>query len=234
MKRFFATKLSTYTQANLSIMSSQTEPQQAYQIPAKPYYLAPSIYPLEEICAVTYNLTFVSEEFRNILFFRISGRPWPTTFGMFDAPPNSNALKMIIGEDGYFLKLTTRNCDVDIIWHDRQNNRFLFWGPSMYNVIQAMNQIRSRIIKYTFYVTPTHVGVLPAQVPQQAYETQPQEAYETQPQEAYDNDPQVVPQRGYSIQPQEAYEGIEDISDDEDDDFADMPDLVDSDGNIVN
>jgi hypothetical protein len=204
-------------------MSSQTSTQQAYQIPAKPYYLVPSVYPLEEICAVTYNLTFVSEEFRNILFFRISGRPWPTTFGMFDAPPNSNALKMIIGEDGYFLKLTTRNCDVDIIWHDRQNNRFLFWGPSMYNVIQAMNQIRSRIIKYTVYVTPTHVGVLPAQVPQQAYETQPQEAY--------DNDPQVVPQRAYSIQPQEAYEDIEDISDDDSDD---MPDLVDSDGNIVN
>ena len=228
MKRFFATKLSTYTQANLSIMSSQTETQQAYQIPTKPYYLVPSVHPLEEICAVTYNLTFVSEEFRNILFFRISGRPWPTTFGMFNAPTNSNALKMIIGEDGYFLKLTTRNCDVDIIWHDRQNNRFLFWGPSMYNVIQAMNQIRSRIIKYTVYVTPTHVGVLPAQVPQQAYETQPQRAYSIQPQEAYDDEPQVMPQRAYSIQPQEAYEDISD------DDFDDMPDLVDSDGNIVN
>jgi hypothetical protein len=210
-------------------MSSQTETQQAYQIPAKPYYLVPTVRPLEEICAVTYNLTFVSEEFRNTLFFRVGNRPWPTTFGMFNAPTNINALKMVIGEDGYFLKLTTRACDVDMIWHDRQNNMFLFWGPSIYAVVQAMNQIRSRIIKYTIYVNPEQSSIQPVQEPQEAT---------AQPQEAYEEPAQVVPQRTSSIQPQEAYairqDGIEDISDDEDDDFDDMPYLVDSDGNIVN
>jgi len=181
-------------------MSSQTFNQQAYQIPTKPYYLVPTIRPLEEICAVTYNLTFVSEEFRNTLFFRIGDRAWPTTFGMFNAPTNIDAVKMIIGEDGYFLKLTTRACDLDIIWHDRKNNMFLFWGPCIYSVVQAMNQIRSRIIKYTVYVNPTQSRIQPIQEPQQA-----------------------------SVQPQQ--DGIEDISDDDDDD---MPALIDSDGNIVN
>jgi len=190
-------------------MSSQTFNQQAYQIPTKPYYLVPTIRPLEEICAVTYNLTFVSEEFRNTLFFRIGDRAWPTTFGMFNAPTNIDAVKMIIGEDGYFLKLTTRACDLDIIWHDRKNNMFLFWGPCIYSVVQAMNQIRSRIIKYTVYVNPTQSRIQPQQEPYQ----EPQQA---------------------STQPQQY--GIEDISDDEDDDdeFADMPPLVTCEGTIVN
>lgn len=215
MKRFFATKLSTLP-SQLSIMSFQTVNQQAYQIPAKPYYLAQTIRPLEEICGFTYNLTFVSEEFRNNLFFRIGNRQWPTTFGMFNAPTNINALKMIIGEDGYFMKLTTRACDVDMIWHDRQNNMFLFWGPSVYAVVQAMNQIRSRIIKYTIYVNPSEQARI--QPVQESY--QPQQA-SYQPQQA-------------SAQPQETItkqDGIEDISDDEDDD---MPDLIDSEGNICN
>jgi hypothetical protein len=198
-------------------MSSQTSfIQQAYQIPAKPYYLVPTDRALEEICAFTYNLTFVSEDFRNTLLFRIGDRAWPTTFGVFNAPTNIDALKMIIGEDGYFLKLTTRACDVDIIWHDRQNNTFLFWGPSIYAVVQAMNQIRSRIIKYTVYIQP---------VPHQQARTQPQQA-STQPQQA-----STQPQQA-SIQPQQ--EGIEDISDDEDDEYADVPALITCDGKIVN
>ena len=106
---------------------------------------------------------------------------------------------MIIGEDGYFLKLTTRNCDVDMIWHDRQNNMFLFWGPSIYAVVQAMNQIRSRIIKYTVYIKP-----------QQATYIQPQE------------------------QASARQDGIEDITDDDEDEYADMPPLMTWDGKIVN
>ena len=193
-------------------MSSQTSnQQQVYQIPTKPYYLVPTIRPLEEICEITNNLTCISEEFRNTLFFRISNRPWPTTFGVFSAPPNIDAVKMIIGEDGYFLKLTTRVCDVDMIWHDRKNNMFLFWGPCIYAVAQAMNQIRSRIIKYTVYINPAQASARPIQEPYQ----EPQQA-RTQPQQASTQPPQ---------------DGIEDISDDEDDD---MPALIDCYGNIVN
>jgi hypothetical protein len=187
-------------------MSSQTvNQQQIYQIPTKPYYLAPTICPLEEICVFTNNLTFVSEDFRANLFCRIGSRQWSTTVGMFNAPQDINALKMIIGEDGYFLKLTTRNCDVDMIWHDRQNNMFLFWGPSIYAVVQAMNQIRSRIIKYTVYIKSAQATTI--QPPQQA-SAQHQEASSRQ-------------------------DGIEDITDDEDE-YADMPPLMTWDGKIVN
>jgi len=189
-------------------MSSQTvNQQQSYQIPTKPYYLAPTICPLEEICVFTNNLTFVSEDFRANLFCRIGSRQWPTTVGMFNAPQDINALKMIIGEDGYFLKLTTRNCDVDMIWHDRQNNMFLFWGPSIYAVVQAMNQIRSRIIKYTVYIKPQEASAQPPP-PHQA-SAQHQEASSRQ-------------------------DGIEDITDDDEDEYADMPPLMTWDGKIVN
>jgi hypothetical protein len=139
---------------------------------------------------------------------------------------------MIFGEDGYFLKLTTRNCDVDIIWHDRHNNMFLFWGPSIYAVVQAMNQIRGRIIKYTIYMKPQQAI---STQPQQAISTQPQQAISTQPQQAISTQPQQAistqPQQALSTQPQQ--DGIEDISDD-DDEYADMPPLMTWDGKIVN
>jgi hypothetical protein len=224
LKRFFATKLST-SPNRLSIMSSQTETYQQqtqfieedysnmpqleapYQIPAKPYYLSQTVRPLEEICRVTNNFTYMSEDFKRTLFFRIGNRQWPTTFGMFKSPSDVDALKKIIGIDGYFLKLTTQNCDVDIIWHDRQNNMFVFWGPCIYAVVQAMNQIRSRIIKYTVYVNPAQERI---QALSRHYNRQ-----------------HAVQQTSVSRQ-----DGIEDISDDEDDD--DVPDLIDCDGNIVN
>ena len=170
-----------------------------YKIPMKPYYLATTFRPLEEICAVTYNLNSISEEFKTNLLFRICNRPWPTTFGMFDAPSYTDALKMIIGEDGYFLKLTTLTCDVDMIWNDRQNNKFLFWGPSIYAVVQAMNQIRSRIIKYTVYINPAQ------QIQAQQIQAKQIQAQQNQAQQ----------NQAKQIQAQQIQDGIEDISDDE-------------------
>ena len=201
------TENQTQSQQQFEDYSDMPQLEPCYKFPTKPYYLSQTIRPLEEICGVTNNFTYMSEEFKRVLFFRIGNRPWPTTFGMFNAPPHILTLKKIIGIDGHFLKLTTQNCDVDMIWHDRRNNMFVFWGPSNYAVVQAMNQIRSRIIKYTVYVNPAQVRTHPVQEPQQA-RTQPQEA-RTQHQQ---------------------YE-IEDISDDEHDY---MPDLIDCDGNIVN
>ena len=189
-------------------MSSQTEtqPQQqihqqiedysdmpqlevSYKIPTKPYYLSQTICPLEEICGVTHNFTYMPEDFKRNLFFRIGNRQWPTTFGMFNAPSHVLTIKKIIGIDGHFLKLTTRNCDVDMIWHDRRNNMFVFWGPSIYTVVQAMNQIRSRIIKYTVYVDPAQARTQTVQEPQQA-RAQPQQ-YEIE--DISDDEDDVVP-----------------------------------------
>ena len=44
--------------------------------------------------------------------------------------------------------MTTTCCGVYFIWHDRDSNSFLFWGPSTFKTVKAMNSIRWRIIKY--------------------------------------------------------------------------------------
>jgi hypothetical protein len=68
-----------------------------------------------------------------------------TTFGFMAAPPNEHITKKIIGKNGYYFKLTTTNCNVDFIWHDRETNNFLFWGEKQ-SVIRAMHKIRNRVL----------------------------------------------------------------------------------------
>jgi hypothetical protein len=68
-------------------------------------------------------------------------------YGFIPAPPSVDMVKQIIGIDGYYLKVTTKNTGVSFIWHDRQKNEFQFWGDYQ-NCIRAMNEIRYRICKY--------------------------------------------------------------------------------------
>ncbi len=71
----------------------------------------------------------------------------PIVFGYIPAPPNELITKQVIGANGYFLKMTTTLCEAYFIWHDMQNNVFLFWAPSTYKIVKAMNSIRWRIVK---------------------------------------------------------------------------------------
>ena len=71
----------------------------------------------------------------------------PIFYGFYSAPCRIDVLKRVIGDNGYFFKRTTRACNVFMIWHERASNRFLFWGPSIRNVVKAMNAIRWRIMK---------------------------------------------------------------------------------------
>jgi len=76
-------------------------------------------------------------------------------FGYIPAPPHSEVTRRVIGTDGHFFKMTTSVSGVDLIWHDRENNTFLFWGSSVFNVVKAMNSIRWRIHKcYTTMPPP--------------------------------------------------------------------------------
>jgi len=68
----------------------------------------------------------------------------PTIFGYLPAPVSVNIIKQIIGDDGYYFKRTTAECQVDFIWHDRKNNTFLFWAQNNYRISRAMNAIRWR------------------------------------------------------------------------------------------
>jgi hypothetical protein len=73
-------------------------------------------------------------------------------FGYIPAPPHSDITRRVIGKDGYYFKMTTTLSEVGFIWHNRLTNKFLFWGPSTFNVVKAMNAIRLRIHKG--YSTP--------------------------------------------------------------------------------
>ena len=106
---------------------------------------------------------------------------------------------MIIGVKGHFFKLTTTMTGIDLIWHNREMNKFCFWGPSYNSVIEAMNRIRSRIVKYTVYMTP----------PPALQQTNPPST------------PMKLKQDDNNIM-----KSVEDISDDDDDDYYDMPELI--------
>jgi hypothetical protein len=83
---------------------------------------------------------FQSLQFRHI--HKIS-----TYFSYISAPHSEEITKKVIGYDGYYFKMTTNKCGVDFIWHDLVNKRILFWGPTYFSVIKAMNSIRWRITK---------------------------------------------------------------------------------------
>jgi hypothetical protein len=72
----------------------------------------------------------------------------PTIFGYLPAPTDVDLLKQIIGYRGHYLKLTTANTEVDLIWHDRAQNMFLFWSSSNYKAVRAMSILSRRINKY--------------------------------------------------------------------------------------
>lgn len=72
----------------------------------------------------------------------------PVVFGYIPAPPVQQIVKQVIGTKGYFFKMTTVVSGVYFIWHDTEANMFLFWGPSTFKIVKAMNSIRWRIFKY--------------------------------------------------------------------------------------
>jgi hypothetical protein len=100
---------------------------------------------LSQIGSLTRGLYDLPPDLANWIHWDITSRQF-TSFGYIPAPPNVDMVKQIIGIDGYYLKLTTTNCGVDFIWHDRTTNEFHFWGEYQ-RCIKAMNQIRYRICK---------------------------------------------------------------------------------------
>jgi len=68
--------------------------------------------------------------------------------GFLYAPKDPNITRQVIGKGGCYFHMTTQNCAIHFIWHDRNSNKFLFWGDK-FPLIRAMNIIHSRIQKYT-------------------------------------------------------------------------------------
>ena len=103
---------------------------------------------LSKIASLTEQFSILPPEFalnmeRNIWYRRLHES---TTYGYIPAPPSLNITKQVIGKNGHWLKVTTTNCGVDFIWHDKEKNMFMFWGENNACVSRAMNIIRSRIV----------------------------------------------------------------------------------------
>jgi hypothetical protein len=77
-----------------------------------------------------------------------STAPNSIVFGYIPAPPNPAITRQIIGTNGHYFKMTTTICGIYFIWHDKTTNTFLFWGPSTFRTVKAMNSIYWRIVKY--------------------------------------------------------------------------------------
>lgn len=131
-----------------------------YTIPSKEsYYFRQSSHPIEEICSVTRQLTLLPEEFRTTMlkFICKEGLQGPSVYGEFPAPPNMEKVEIINGNGCYFLKKTTLEANVYLIWYNRQRGVYMFWGPTRKEVRDAKNRIRGRIAKY---LLPTHAAYL--------------------------------------------------------------------------
>ena len=99
------------------------------------------------------NIGYLTNGFRDLpqevaewILMDAHSRPF-SSYGSIPAPPSNDLVKQIIGIDGYYLKLTTKNNRVDFIWHDRVRNEFQFWGEYQ-SCVNAMKAIRYRICKY--------------------------------------------------------------------------------------
>ena len=121
-------------------------------IPSKPYYLRKTITPLDEVCSVTDNFKNVPADFVD-LYDDLALRRRVSYYGQFDAPVEHSVLNKVHGKSGFFLKKTIKETGIDFIWHDKKNGLYLFWGSTKLRLIDAMNHIRSRIIKYAVHLS---------------------------------------------------------------------------------
>ena len=79
-----------------------------------------------------------------------------TWSSFLDAPLHADLIKQIIGKDGLHFKNFTSKYGVDLIWYNRETNRFLLWGPKM-GLISALHALRRQIkrfsVKYEEHIT---------------------------------------------------------------------------------
>jgi hypothetical protein len=145
--------------------TSRTHEKKEYAIPEKPYALDECMSAEDEICHMTNRYAGFAFEVKDRLFSRLDHRKNTVSiYGRFNAPSDREMVEKINGGDQYFLKMTMQASDIDLIWYDREYNKYRFWGATKFKVVDAMNRIRSRIIKYAVHVPAD-------QQPQQALKT---------------------------------------------------------------
>ena len=81
--------------------------------------------------------------------------------GTMAAPWSPEVRESVVGPKGRFFKLTTVNCDVIFIWHDKTEHEYVFFGSSKRRVVQAMHVIKNRIKT----CSQRHQAIIDAQEP---------------------------------------------------------------------
>lgn len=134
-------------QEETAVIPEAQKPKQNIIVPPMRYCLSKlsSFEALRQIGSITGGFYDLPPHIADWIHWDINSRQF-TSFGYIPAPPNVDMVKQIIGIDGYYFKLTTTNCGVDFIWHNRTTNEFQFWGEYQ-RCIRAMNEIRYRICK---------------------------------------------------------------------------------------
>ena len=69
-----------------------------------------------------------------------------SSFGSIPAPKDMSVVEKIIGAEDYYLKLTTKNHEMDYICYDSETEEFQVWGEYQC-CIRALNEMRYRIHK---------------------------------------------------------------------------------------
>lgn len=142
-----------------SVPKSQFRPFQSFQstqgsnftIPSKEEYrFRPCSHPIEEICLATNYMAIIPDDFKQdmLKFICKEGIHGPGVYAEYSAPPNPETVNIINGKGGYFLKKTTQEANIYLIWYNRNRNVYMFWGALEKEVRDAMNRIRGRIVKY--------------------------------------------------------------------------------------
>lgn len=133
----------------------QTQGQQTqdsrFTIPSKEEYRFRSCsHPIEEICLATNYMAIISDDFKQSMlkFICKEGLNGPGVYAEYSAPPNPETVNIINGTGGYFLKKTTQEANIYLIWYNRNRGVYMFWGALEKEVRDAMNRIRGRIVKY--------------------------------------------------------------------------------------
>ena len=61
---------------------------------------------------------------------------------------SDKTLKQVIGANGCYFIMTTRNYNLDFIWHNLEGKTIEFWGPKDC-IMGGLKEIESRIKRYT-------------------------------------------------------------------------------------
>ena len=109
----------------------------------------------------------VSNAFYHIMLMILYNRAYlnaPTSFGVLPCilptEISRQVTKMVIGENGLYLKKTTAETGVDFIWVDFGTNIFMVWGENHRCVYNALSAIRWRINKYRTIVEVANENAL--------------------------------------------------------------------------